>query len=73
MNNIFTKHPKSVGESYFQHFRKALNFSGLLLSLSFKALVHAILPCCYETTVSDRIKKLNENMQKRRGLVKDKS
>jgi len=64
--NIFTKHPKEVGESYLQHFGKALKFSSLLFSLSLKALMHAILPFCYETTVSDKIKKLSEGIQKRR-------
>ena len=66
MNNIFTKHPKEVGESYIQHFFKALSFSGLLFSLGFKALVHALLPFCFETTVSDKVKTLSADMQKRR-------
>ena len=66
MNNIFTKHPKEVGESYIQHFFKALSFSGLLFSLGFKALVHALLPFCFETTVSDKVKTLSSGMQKRR-------
>lgn len=73
MKNIFTKHPNSVGESYLQHFGKALGFSALLFSLSFKALVHAIFPFLFETAVSDRIKILNEGMQKRRELAKDKN
>jgi len=66
MKNIFTKHPTEVGESYLQHFGHALRFSCLLLSLSFKALVHALLPFCYVTAVSDRIKTLSEGMQKRK-------
>ena len=66
MNNIFTKHPKEVGESYINHFFKALSFSGLLFSLGFKALVHALLPFCFETTVSDKVKTLSAGMQKRR-------
>ena len=66
MKNIFTKHPTEVGESYLQHFGHALRFSCLLLSLSFKALVHALLPFCYVTDVSDRIKTLSEGMQKRK-------
>ena len=70
MNNIFTKHPKEVGESYIQHFFKALSFSGLLFSLGFKALIHALLPFCYETAVSDRVKTLNAGMQKRREEAK---
>ena len=66
MKNIFTEHPKEVGENYLQHFGHALRFCLLLLSLSFKALVHAIFPFWYKTAVSDRIKKLSEGMQKRR-------
>ena len=66
MNNIFTKHPKEVGESYIKHFFKALSFSALLFSLGFKALVHALLPFCFETAVSDKVKTLSSGMQKRR-------
>ena len=73
MNNIFTKHPKEVGETYFQHLYHAMRFSCLLLSLSFKALIHALLPFCYETAVSDRVKTLSEGMQKRRESAIDKN
>lgn len=66
MKNIFTEHPNEVGESYLQHFGHALGFCFLLLSLSFKALVHAILPFCYKTAVSDSIKQLSDDMQKRK-------
>ena len=62
MNNIFIKHPNLDGESYLQHFGKALGFSCLLFSLSFKALVPVILPFCFKTAVSDRVKTLNEGM-----------
>ena len=73
MNNIFTKHPKEVGETYLQHLYHAMSFSCLLLSLSLKALVHALLPFCYETAVSERVKTLSEGMQKRRELATDKN
>ena len=71
MNNTFTKHPKEVGESYIQHFFKALSFSGLLFSLGFKALIHALLPFCFETAVSERVKRLSASMQKRREEAKN--
>ena len=71
MKNIFTKHPKEVGESYIQHFFKALSFSGLLFSLGFKALIHALLPFCFETAVSERVKTLSASMQKRREEAKN--
>ena len=66
MNNIFTKHPNLGVESYFTTFWKSIGFSCLLFSLSFKALVNVMLTFCFETVVSDRIKTLNEGMQKRR-------
>ena len=66
MENIFTKHPKSVDETYLQHFFHAMSFSCLLFSLSLKALVHAVLPFCYETAVSNKIKSLSDEMQKRK-------
>jgi len=73
MKNIFTKHPKEVGENYLQHFYHAIRFACLLFSHSLKALVHALLPFCYETAVSDRVKTLSEGMQKRREAATDKN
>ena len=73
MKNIFTKHPNDVGENYFQHMFHALRYCFLLFSLSFKALIHAIFPFCYETAVSDKILKLSENMQKRKNQAKDEN
>ena len=73
MENKFTKHPREQGETYLQHLYHAMSFSCLLLSLSLKALVHALLPFCYETAVSDRVKTLSEGMQKRRELATDKN
>lgn len=73
MKNIFTEHPKEVGENYFQHMGHAIGFCLLLLSLSFKALVHAIFPFWYKTAVSDRILKLSEGMQKRKNQAKEES
>ena len=73
MRNIFTEHPNEVGENYFQHMGHAIGFCLLLLSLSFKALVHAIFPFCYKTAVSDRILKLSEGMQKRKNQAKEEN
>jgi len=66
MYNPFTKHPKEVGETYFQHMRCALSFHFTLLKLSLCALVHSIFPFLCVTTASDGIKKLNKCIQDRR-------
>ena len=73
MNNIFTKHPNSVGETYSKHLYHAMSFSFLLFLLSLKALVHAFLPFFYETAVSDRLKKINDSMRIRRDSSRDKN
>ena len=66
MKNIFTEHPKSVNETYFEHMRCAFKFHCTLLRLSLCALIHGIFPFLCETTASDGIKELNDCMQNRR-------
>ena len=63
--NPFTKHPKSVDETYLEHMKCAFKFFYKLLGLSLAALVHAIFPFWFEYTASEGIKKLNDCMQKR--------
>ena len=67
--NIFTEHPTQVNETYLQHMKKALAFSFKLLLMSCQALIHAIFPFLFVTTVSDKIEGMNDVLQKR----KDKS
>ena len=66
MKNPFTKHPKEVGETYFEHMWCAIKFSVKLECLACCAFIHAIFPFLCETTASDGIKKLNDCMKKRR-------
>ena len=63
--NPFTKHPKSVNETYFQHMKCAFTFFYTLLGLSLAALVHAVFPFLFEHTGSEGIKKLNSCLKKR--------
>ena len=63
--NPFTKHPKSVDETYFEHMKCAFKFFYTLLGLSIAALVHAILPFLFEHTESSGIKDLNDCMKER--------
>ena len=65
MKNIFTKHPQSVNETYFEHMCCAFKFHYTLLRLSLCALVHGIFPFWFKTTASDGIKNLNDCMKKR--------
>jgi hypothetical protein len=66
MKNIFTEHPKKVGETYFQHLLKALSFSFKLLLMSFQALIHAFIPCLYVISVSEKIKRMSQVLESRK-------
>ena len=70
MKNIFTKHPKEVNETYFEHMCCAMKFHCTLLRLSFAALVHAVFPFWNEYTGSDEIEKLNKELEGRRKHIK---
>ena len=64
--NIFNKHPNSVGESYFEHFKKAWSFGIRSLTISFRAFTHAFFPFLYEHGTSDKISELHEELQQRK-------
>ncbi|NMG40468.1 hypothetical protein GRZ55_14565 [Chelativorans sp. ZYF759] len=62
---LFTAHPQTVGESYFEHMRFALWFSSRLLVAGGAALVHALLPFLCETTASRIIRELHQRIEGR--------
>lgn len=62
---LFTTHPQTVGESYFEHMRFALWFSSRLLMAGGAALVHAVLPFLCETTASRIIRELHQRIEGR--------
>ena len=66
MNNPFTKHPHSIGETYIQHMGHALGFGLTFLILTIVAITHAIFPFAFIHTGSNKIKELHSIMQKRR-------
>ena len=55
------KHLENTGYTYAQHFKRSLRFSIRLLLLSFYALIHAIWPDVFKTTVSQEITDLYKN------------
>ena len=58
MTRLFTAHPQSVNESYFEHLWFATRFAALLLAAAGAALVHALLPFLFEKTASRIVAKL---------------
>ena len=65
MINIFTKHPKEVGETYFEHMYNALRYSVTFLLLFFVALIHSIFPFLFTKTASCVVQEMAKHMEKR--------
>jgi len=67
VKNIFTEHPKSVGETYIQHTFSALRYAFTFLLLFFIAFIHAILPFLFKKTASDIVCEMSTDMECRTG------
>ena len=63
--HLFTRHPASVGETYFGHMAFAAWFASRLFAAGGAALVHAFLPFLFETTASGIIRELYERTSRR--------
>ena len=67
---LFTEHPNSVGESYWQHFMSASRISARLGIACSSQLVHAIFPFIYpplESDIESLMKFLDESQPEKRG------
>lgn len=59
---LFTEHPASVGETYFQHFCAACAFAGKMFAAAVACFIHALFPFVFVTTGSGIIRNLHERM-----------
>jgi hypothetical protein len=67
-HRLFIAHPRTVGETYAEHFRFAGRFGLTMIWGGLCALVHALVPGWCVTTGSDTITRLNRIMaDQRRG------
>ena len=59
---LFTSHPNSVGESYFEHMGQAASFATCMIAAGAACAVHAVLPFLFKSTGRETILKLHERM-----------
>jgi hypothetical protein len=65
LQRLFLSHPQAVDESYGEHFLFALGFAARLLGAGLAALVHAVIPCLFETTASRMIREMHDRITSR--------
>jgi hypothetical protein len=56
-------HLKEQNETYLQHLRKAMYYSGCLLVGSACAFVHAFVPCLMTKTTTNIVSKLSNDLK----------
>jgi hypothetical protein len=69
LRRLFTDHPKSVGETYVEHFRAAISFAVRLLAGGAACLVHAVFPFLFKSTGSGFVRELHGRMVINRSRV----
>lgn len=72
MKNIFTDHPKSVGETYLQHFFFATRFGFHMITGGLACLLHAIFPFMFKRTGSNKLLQMMHHFVERMPIIEDR-
>lgn len=70
--SFLNRHLIETGENYFEHFLFAFTTSLWLAVASVILCCHSIFPFIFTTTTSKHIRKINEVMQKRVGMLMER-
>jgi hypothetical protein len=62
LRKVFVEHPKSVGETYFEHMQSAFSFGWRMIAAGFACLMHGLLPFLFVKTGSATVRHLHEVM-----------
>ena len=62
IDRLFTDHPRSVGESYREHFVAAGGFGVTMIGAGIACLIHALLPGLFAAPGSRAITRLHDRM-----------
>jgi hypothetical protein len=59
---LFTAHPRSVGETYGQHFMAALGFGTTMIVAGCACVLHGVFPFLFVKTGSNTVRHLHGTM-----------
>ena len=62
MLRAFTQHPRTVGESYFEHLGSACGFAATMAVGAMACLLHGLFPFAFQSSGSRRIRDLHDRM-----------
>ena len=58
IDRLFLAHPRTAGQSYFEHMRFAWSFAATMAVGTLAALVHGLFPFVCRTAAGDRVRAL---------------
>ena len=67
IKELFLKHPRSVGEGYFEHLFCALRFGFKFMLVGVICLIHAVLPFLFQNTATRIGSEIISCNEKRKG------
>lgn len=70
IDQLFTDHPHSVGETYFEHMGMASSFGLRMVLAGLACLLHGLFPFLFVKTGSTTIRHLHETMISHRSRVR---
>jgi hypothetical protein len=69
----FRDHPAAAGQTYVQHLAFAAGFGARMIAGGAAAIVHALVPCWFQTTASRTVRELNAQVGARPALERGKA
>ena len=72
LKKLFTEHPNSVNESYFEHMIYALKCGFILVFAGLGCLVHAFFPFLFTTKTSETVVDMYGHIKERNPKYKTK-
>ncbi|WFL76154.1 DUF6356 family protein [Altererythrobacter arenosus] len=66
MYKLFSEHPATVGETYFEHLLAAANFGIRMMLAGIACLLHGVFPFLFVKTGSRAVAQLHESMLTKR-------
>lgn len=70
LRRLFLDHPKSVGESYTEHFGVASRFGMKMMWGGARCTLHAVLPFLFRTAGSDTVSALHAELVLKRNAAR---
>ena len=65
IKKLFTDHPNSRGETYFEHLLCAAGYGLRMMFAGFAAVIHSIFPFLFETIASDLAREITGDIESR--------